>query len=98
LGSDVTAGENSGRHLNHDFAVVSLITRPMANQGSGYQGAFIIDDHPKDITGRLALAVWVTRSGHLQPLQATGGWLASFQEMNLSPQPTNPKIEIHKTK
>jgi hypothetical protein len=75
LGSDVTAGENSGRHLNHDFAALSLISRPLAGQTNSFQGTFIIDNHPKGITGRLALAVWVTRSGQLQPLQATGGWL-----------------------
>lgn len=82
LGSDVKAGENSGRHLIHDFAALSLITRPLENQGKGYQGTFIIDDHPKGITGHLALAAWVTRSGQLESLQATGGWLP--QPMTLS--------------
>jgi hypothetical protein len=75
LGSDVTAGENSGRHLKHDFAVLSLITRSLAAGTNGCAGAFIIDNHPPGISGRLALAVWVTRGGHLSPLQATGGWL-----------------------
>jgi hypothetical protein len=75
LTSDVTAGENSGRHLNHDFAALSLTTRPLTNQTSGFQGTFIIDPHPKGITGRFALAIWVTSSGQLEPLQATGGWL-----------------------
>lgn len=75
LDSDVKAGENSGRHLKHAFAVLSLITRSLAGKGDGFQGTFIIDDHPKGITGRLAVAVWVTHSGQPQPLQATGGWL-----------------------
>ena len=75
LDSDVTAGENSGRHLKHDFAAVSLITRPLAPGTNGYEGTFTIDDHPKGVTGRFALAVWITRRGHLEPLQATGGWL-----------------------
>ena len=75
VSSDVTAGENSGRHLNHDFAALSLMTRPLSAGTNGYQGAFIIDNHPKGIPGQLALAVWVTHSGQLQPLQATGGWL-----------------------
>lgn len=85
--SDVTAGENSGRHLDHDFVALSLITRPLTAGAAGnavYQGTFIIDDHPKNITGRLALAVWVTHSGQLQPLQATGGWLPPFPPMTLS--------------
>jgi hypothetical protein len=84
IGSDVTAGENSGRHLNHDFAALSLITRPLASQTNGLQGRFIIDGEPKGITGRLALAVWVTHSGYLEPLQATGGWLPKPEKMNLS--------------
>ncbi|HTR42181.1 MAG TPA: DUF1223 domain-containing protein [Pseudomonadales bacterium] len=82
--SNVTGGENSGRQLRHDFAVLSLITRPLASQGAGYQGTFIIDDHPKSIPGRLALAVWVTRRGQLEPLQATGGWLPQPQPTNLT--------------
>jgi hypothetical protein len=90
LGSDVSAGENSGRHLNHDFAVLSLITRPLARQGTGHQGTFIIDDHPKGVTGRFALAAWVTRSGELEPLQATGGWLPLPQPMTLS---TNQPVQ-----
>jgi hypothetical protein len=80
----VKGGENAGRRLNHDFAVLSLISRPLAGQTNGLQGKFIIDADPKGITGRLALAVWVTRSGHLEPLQTTGGWLPSPKKMNLS--------------
>src|SRR5271168_563615 len=42
LGSDVKAGENSGRRLNHDFAVISLINRPLVRENDGFQGTFII--------------------------------------------------------
>jgi hypothetical protein len=84
LGSDVTAGENSGRHLTHDFAALSLITRPLTAGTNGFSGTFIIDPNPKGITGHLALAAWVTHSGHLEPLQATGGWLPQPQKMTLS--------------
>ena len=80
LGSDVTAGENSGRHLKHDFAALSLVTRRLAAGTNGFGGTFIIDDHPKGITGRFALAVWITHNGRLEPLQATGGWLPDPKE------------------
>jgi hypothetical protein len=80
LGSDVTAGENSGRHLKHDFAALSLVTHPLAAGTNGFEGTFLIDEHPKGITGRFALAVWITHSGHLEPLQATGGWLPQLKE------------------
>ena len=79
LDSNVSAGENAGRHLNHDFAAISLITRPMNIQTNGIVGKFIIDPQPKGIAGRFALAVWVTRAGHLEPIQATGGWLTKPQ-------------------
>lgn len=72
-GTDVKAGENAGRHLQHDFAALSLVTLPLASQTN--TGAFVIDTRTKGIPGRLALAVWVTRAGKLEPLQATGGWL-----------------------
>ena len=80
LGSDVNAGENSGRHLNHNFAVLSLNTSPLTSQTNGFTGRFVIDTKPKGITGHLALAVWVTQGGELQPLQATGGWLPGSKE------------------
>jgi hypothetical protein len=75
LSSDVETGENAGRHLNHDFAILSLITRPLVSHTNGYQGTFILDTEPKGISGRLAVATWVTRAGQLEALQATGGWL-----------------------
>ena len=75
IGSDVRAGENAGRHLNHDFAALSLVTRPLTSVTNGFAGSFVIDRSPKNIKGQLALAVWVTRAGDLEPLQATGGWL-----------------------
>jgi hypothetical protein len=75
LGTDVKSGENAGRHLQHDFAALSLITRPFVTQSNSLQANFIIDDKPRAISGKLALAVWVTQAGKLEPLQATGGWL-----------------------
>ncbi|HUA39053.1 MAG TPA: DUF1223 domain-containing protein [Candidatus Sulfopaludibacter sp.] len=75
LNSVVTAGENSGHVLNHDFAVLSLVTCPLISQTNGFQGAVAIDPNSKGIAGRRALAVWVTHNGELKPLQATGGWL-----------------------
>jgi len=75
VGINVKAGENAGRHLQHDFAALSLATHPLTSQTNSLSGSFVIDDHPKNVTGRLALAIWVTRAGQLEPLQATGGWL-----------------------
>ncbi len=67
--SKVTAGENSGETLQHEFIALAL--------AEGAPGDAIALAVPK-ISGvaRRALAVWVTRAGSLAPLQATGGWLA----------------------
>src|SRR4051812_6029498 len=73
LGRDVTAGENRGRKLVHDFVVLSLTNES-------------IKSSPKEIKlpggtlklepgSQSALAVWVTQPGHLEPIQAVGGWL-----------------------
>jgi len=78
--SEVKAGENRGRRLNHDFAVRELIDKPMTDDGDASQCEFVLSSHRKLETGRLAIAVWVTRSGRLDPLQAAGGWLPPSQE------------------
>jgi hypothetical protein len=73
--SDVTAGENSGRKLPHDFAVVNLVQIGLTNTNGWAKGKFILNP-PRTNAGKTsALTVWVTRTGELQPLQSTGGWL-----------------------
>lgn len=66
--SKVTAGENRGETLHHEFIALRLAQAPLGK------------DLPLTVpavTGvtRHALAVWVTRKGELTPLQATGGWI-----------------------
>ena len=75
VSSDVKAGENQGRHLNHDFAALTLVNQPLAAKADGYSAEFTLDPGPMAANGRLALAVWVSRAGELEPLQAVGGWL-----------------------
>jgi hypothetical protein len=74
-GSDVKAGENKGRHLNHDFAVVNLVQIGMTTSNGVAKGKFIMDTQRSDSGKTLALTAWVTRGGELEPLQTTGGWL-----------------------
>ena len=66
--SRVTAGENNGETLHHEFIALALVHAPL--------GCDLALPAPK-VSGvtRHALAVWVTRRGELAPLQATGGWL-----------------------
>jgi len=75
VSSEVKRGENAGRHLLHDFAALTLINQALTGQNGAFEGAFIIDKKQNPTEGRLALAFWVTRGGHLEPVQAAGGWL-----------------------
>lgn len=75
LSSDAKAGENRGRRLKHDFVVLTLVNAPLVRSGGVAQGDFVLTV-PRSAAGtNLALAVWTTRTGGLEPLQAAGGWL-----------------------
>ena len=75
IGSDVRAGENKGRRLNHDFVAVNLVQARMTAGKGAAEGAFVLGTVRYTSGATLALAVWVTRAGQLESLQATGGWL-----------------------
>jgi hypothetical protein len=76
LHSDVKAGENRGRRLNHDFVVTSLITSPLKKDGEVFIGELELKDSGKGAAQHPAIAVWVTRTGRLDPLQSVGGLLS----------------------
>jgi hypothetical protein len=77
VNSEVKGGENKGRHLNHDFAVLRLVKQPLPGKDGRFNAEFTLDTNPPATHGRLALAAWITHSGNLEPLQAAGGWLAA---------------------
>jgi hypothetical protein len=77
LTSDVKAGENKGRRLDHDFIVISLNRCLLKPDGNGLRGRFELRLANKEPAGAGALAVWITHRGELDVLQATGGWLPS---------------------
>ena len=84
LSSDVTAGENRGRHLTHDFVVLKLVKTKLSARNGEWQGGIELSPQeslPKD---RLAIAVWITAAGRVEPLQATGGWLPRSQDVGES--------------
>jgi hypothetical protein len=75
--SKVTAGENDGRMLTHEFVVLGISDSRLS---PGAPGAALLAEVPLPRATvpdarRRALAAWVTRRGELAPLQATGGWL-----------------------
>jgi hypothetical protein len=75
LASDVKAGENRGRHLQHEFTALNLVSAPLVNEAGKLKGAFDLPVKGDTSNHNFALAVWVTKAGQLEPLQATGGWL-----------------------
>jgi hypothetical protein len=68
--SDVRAGENRGRRLNHDFVALSLASTTMESRDSVFRAAL-----PVSLNGAQAIAVWVTLDHSLVPIQAVGGKL-----------------------
>lgn len=74
--SQIGAGENSGRKLEHDFVVLSQQTAPLKANGAQASAVVTLAQTIGDAP-RKAIAVWITRRGQLQPVQATGGWLDS---------------------
>ena len=75
LASDVKGGENRGRLLKHDFAVLNLVNAPLHSTGAMVRGDFVLPMGRIVPGGNPSLAVWITRAGRLEPAQATGGWL-----------------------
>ena len=73
LSTNVTAGENNGRKLVHDFVVLGLTNEGMK---SGVKELRLPADSSKQPSqSRSAIAAWVTQTGHIEPIQAVGGWL-----------------------
>jgi hypothetical protein len=77
LSSKVTAGENDGRTLTHEFVVIAMADGALAPSapGAALKAEITLPKAIVPDAKRRALAAWVTRRGDLAPLQATGGWL-----------------------
>ncbi len=71
LSSLVKAGENRGETLQHEFVALALVTHLLSSGAA----EFALPAATQAGVKRRALAVWVTRRGALEPVQATGGWL-----------------------
>ncbi len=74
--SNVRAGENSGRQLEHDFVVLNDRTVPLKAEGGTARAEVKLERNILADVPREALAVWVSEESTLTPVQATGGWLS----------------------
>jgi len=75
LTSDITAGENRGRRLNHDFVVTVLAKISLKIEDNTCKGEIFLAGTGNRQSEGNAIVAWVTRVGHLEPVQAVGGWL-----------------------
>jgi hypothetical protein len=73
LNSDVNAGENRGRKLQHDFVVLSLVKEPMTAHAAEVRVSIDALRQKQREVG--AVAVWITEPGLTEPVQAVAGWL-----------------------
>ena len=73
ISNDVTRGENRGKTLEHDFIVLGM-SRYASFDENQWKGEL-----PQSSANapRYAIAVWVTQGQNLEPIQATGGYLAN---------------------
>ncbi|NQZ53117.1 MAG: DUF1223 domain-containing protein [Piscirickettsiaceae bacterium] len=76
LNVDITAGENKGKTLTHDFVVLGLHRVAMKLSTDGQYTVSSaklpkLNIHPSTI----ALSAWVNNDSDLSPIQATGGWI-----------------------
>ena len=72
--SDVSAGENRGKKLVHDFVVVDWRQFPQEAANDHYHWKLdgLPSQFPANATG---IALWITATDDPTPLQATGGYL-----------------------
>ena len=75
--TDVKAGENRGRKLEHDFVVLDFSNANASRPGESFAATLTLNSKPSVTPKRLAVAAWVTPAKNLAPLQAVGGWLNS---------------------
>jgi hypothetical protein len=76
LETDVRAGENRGKILEHDFVVLDLQSVPMTTTDAGFDARARLGKVDNDIE-HLALAAWVSTTTSPTPLQSVGGYLPS---------------------
>jgi len=74
LSSEVAAGENRGRTLQHDFVVLGYKRIALQHSGAGFTARTKLP--PLQVEARRrAVAAWISAPQDPRPLQAVGGWL-----------------------
>ena len=74
LSSEVSAGENGGRTLEHDFVVLGYRNLTTEKKDAMHTASFSLPAVKVDAE-RKAIAAWLSTPGDPSPVQAVGGWL-----------------------
>ena len=74
LESQVSAGENNGRTLRHDFVVLGLASTPLSSAGNRYSAQLELPGATSPAS-RHAVAAWISTADRQAPIQAVGGFL-----------------------
>ncbi len=76
LNTKVTAGENTGETLVHEFVVLSFAKKDMKKSGeNSFSMEFTLPEKHKSTAKSFSTAFWVTSQKSLKPVQAVGGSL-----------------------
>ena len=77
IASDVKAGENAGRKIEHDFTVLDYVEKDMSASKDGiFEGGFSLKVPKRFSSKKLAVSAWVSEGNSPAPIQAAGGYLA----------------------
>jgi hypothetical protein len=71
--TDVGAGENAGRVLEHDFIVLQMNDVSAERRGGVYSSTIALEIGKFNDIGELGVAFWVSDAERTEPMQATGG-------------------------
>jgi len=74
LETEVRAGENRGRRLQHDFVALHVTSLALDPTASGYRTVTTLPAVDPGVADR-ALIAWISRGRHQAPIQAAGGFL-----------------------
>ncbi len=74
LETQVRAGENKGRTLQHDFVALATTSKPLDRDGETFRTTLALPETDHN-PGDRALIVWVSAQASSMPLQSTGGYL-----------------------
>ena len=67
----INAGENDGKTLNHDFAVIAMESTYSTDGFAMFNAPMVTHKGAQ----KYAIVAWATEPNSLKPIQAVGGWL-----------------------